>query len=235
MAVGENQGQDNTYDVDIVFCIDVTGSMRPVIEEAKNKMRNLPRDLSEAMQAAKKRMGQLRVKLIPFRDLGVDSDALVETDFFYFPEEIETFMNEVDKLEARGGGDVPENGLEAIVRAMRSDWCQTGWKRRHIIAVLTDAPAIPFEDTSKNHLPDGPASLAEMQEWWEAGVGSMQPDARRLVLFAPDTEIWNALGEWDLTEYFPSQAGEGCQEIDMKKIIDRLVRSINATADDSLQ
>lgn len=103
---------------------------------------------------------------------------------------------------------------------MRSDWCTTGWKRRHIIIVFTDASAIPLD--KGNHLPDAPKELKELQDWWDNGVpgGNMEANARRMIIFAPDAQPWNIMQGWDLVDFFPSAAGKGCGDLDMEKIID---------------
>ncbi len=93
------------YDVDIVFCVDGTGSMGPVIGEVKERMADFPRMLSEEMEEADKPVGQLRVKLVTFRDLNVDEDALTETGFFTLPEQMPDYLEAVNNLEAHGSGN----------------------------------------------------------------------------------------------------------------------------------
>ncbi len=230
MPIGDQGQNEMTYDVDIVFCIDGTGSMGPVIDEAKERMADFPRLLSEGMEDADKPMGQLRVKLITFRDLNVDTDALTEAGFFTVPDQMSDFLEAINNLEARGGGDEPENALDAVARAMQSDWCETGWKRRHLIVVFTDASAIAL-DTGK-HVSGVPADLKTLQEWWENGVpgGNLEFSSRRMVIFAPEMYPWNLIANWNAVNYKTSVAGKGMTGIDMDDIVDKIVKSIAANA-----
>lgn len=55
------------------------------------------------------------------------------------PEERDRFKNLIMTIEPEGGGDDPEDGLEALAYAIESDWTKGGDKRRHVIVVWTDA------------------------------------------------------------------------------------------------
>ena len=223
-------GQDMNYDIDIVMCIDGTGSMSPVIEEVKSNALDFSTRLQEAMELSDKSVGQLRIKLITYRDLNVDSEAMVEEGFFCLPQDNADFEAAVRNIRAAGGGDEPENGIDAVARALKSDWCETGWKRRHIIIVFTDASAIPLD--TGIHDDAAPAELKDLQEWWNNGVpgGNLQQEAKRMILFAPDAQPWNIMSSWDLVDFYPSAAGSGCSDVDIDKIIDKLVKSVGAVA-----
>src|SRR4051812_13243598 len=111
------------YAVDIVLCIDVTGSMDPVLGSVK-KSALFFRDRLEAVMGEKgKAISRLRIKVIAYRDFGdYAEDAIQETGFFVFPEEAADFDAFVSRLDADGGGDVPESGLEALALAINADW-----------------------------------------------------------------------------------------------------------------
>ena len=208
MAFG-NTSFGNTYMIDIVFCIDASSSMQNVMEKVKHAVIEFPRIVWEAFEERAKYVDKIRTKVITFRDFKFDKDALVSSPFYTFPEEEEEFRQCVNGIEAVGGGDEPENGLEALSEAMNSEWTQEGNLRRHIIVLFTDASAVEFEDSKKDH-PQYPAivpaNLAELQDWWEEGTpnGSLQNLARRLILFAPEVEPWYmAVAVWNLTCYTP--------------------------------
>ena len=116
-------GGVTTY-VDIVFCIDVTASMAPIINTVKNLTLDLYDDLITNMREKNNRIvKQLRVKVIAFRDYYCDGPyAMEESQFFTLPDQKTEFRNFVAALEAKGGGDEPENALEAMALAMKSDW-----------------------------------------------------------------------------------------------------------------
>ncbi len=71
------------YTVDLVFCIDATGNMNPVINMVKNNALSFYSDLMNALNAKGKRVESVRIKVIAFRDYLEDKDdAMLVTDFF---------------------------------------------------------------------------------------------------------------------------------------------------------
>ena len=106
------------YKVDIVMCIDITGSMQDCIDTVKNRALQFWPDLQDALKAASKNVSDVRVKVIGFRDFEADgSSSLQESRYFNLsdqgssdPEEYKQF---VSNLVADGGGDEPENSLSA--------------------------------------------------------------------------------------------------------------------------
>ena len=180
------------------------------------------------MESHSKSVQQLRIKVIAFRDFGVDSEPLVESKFFVLNEdgEAEAFHDFVNAIEASGGGDLPENSLEALAVAMKSEWVTTGSIRRHVIMMFTDAAALPLgEKAGCPGYPEGmPADIAELHDWWEGQ--EMEKRAKRLLVFAPDMEPWSNMVDWTNTFHTASQAGAGCTEADMGVCITLLVNSI---------
>lgn len=218
-------GQGLDYNVDLVMCIDGTGSMGHIIKEVKNNALTFYQKFVLAMEAESKSVQQLRVKVILFRDLGVDSEAMVESKFFTLGEEgeDEAFHSFVESIEAVGGGDIPENSLEALALAINSDWVTTGSVRRHVIHMYTDAPALKLgEKSSSPNYPAGmPADLAELREWWDGQ--RMEARAKRLQIFAPDTEPWSDVATWDNTFHVPEL---DLKSTDIDTCIHLLVKSI---------
>lgn len=134
--------EDVTYYVDVVMCIDATGSMDPILDEVRNTALTLNERFMQAMEDSGKRAEQFRVKVVVFRDYMIDSEPMKESDFFVLPDQKEAFKRFLDAIEATGGGDEPENGLEAIATALQSDWVQEGHKQRHVVLMFTDASAL---------------------------------------------------------------------------------------------
>lgn len=116
------------YDLDIVFIIDTTLSMR---EEMPIFQKNFPYIMEEIL----KRCKYPRVAFIFFRDYG---------DIFLFrPYDFIENLKEIDQIVKsiiiEGGGDIPEATYEAIV-AMK----QLSFRSENRISFLiTDAPAHP--------------------------------------------------------------------------------------------
>jgi hypothetical protein len=223
------------YAVDIVLCIDITASMRPVLENVKTSAISFHDKLSRVMAEKGKSISQLRVKVIGFRDFGDRADdALEETDFFILPDQIDDYEAAVRKLEPRGGGDIPESGLEALALAVRSPWERGLDRRRHVVVLFTDAPAHPLGTSAAVTSMTYPQSIARseddlFEEWGyqSSEVAVMENSAKRLLLFAPETEPWRSISEnWNNTIFFPSQAGEGLDEWEMDEIIQTIVNSL---------
>lgn len=219
-----SQGLD--YNVDIVMCIDATGSMSHIINDVKANALSFYQKFKAEMELKQKSVQQLRIKVIVFRDYGCDPEPMEESRFFTLDKDSAAFHDFVNKITASGGGDVAENSLEAIALAMKSDWVKTGTKRRHVIIVWTDAPALAFDErkNTANYPADMPADLSELHEWWEGQ--EMDAKAKRLLIFAPDMAPWSDMIDWRNAFHQASRAGEGCSDTDIKTCIHMLVNSI---------
>lgn len=221
-----------TYNVDMVFCIDCTGSMDNIIDIVKNNALNFYQDVTNVMEEKHKHISQLRVRVVAFRDYLADGkDAMLVTNFFKLPEEAAEFEKCVRSLKAEGGGDDPEDGLEALAYAIKSKWDTEGMKRRQVIVVWTDAAthALGFGRSSEFY-PNGMAKdLQELSSWWGGGQekGYMDNNAKRLVLYAPDEPAWNVISaNWDNVLHFPSTAGDGLSELEYGEIINTITNTI---------
>ena len=134
-----------TYHVDLVFVIDATGSMTDLIDLVKTNALNFYPDLMRVMEEKKKVIDSLRIKVVAFRDYIEDrEDAMLRTNFFTLPKDDMVFRDTVNSIEAFGGGDEPEDGLEALAFAIRSKWSDGGVRRRQIIVVWSDASTHPI-------------------------------------------------------------------------------------------
>ncbi len=233
----DGQQYNGEYYVDIVMCIDATGSMKPIIEEVKSNAMSFYQMFIDQMEESDKEVSQLRVKVIAFRDYGEDKEPMQESKFFLLPSENEGFHDFVSKIEATGGGDAAENALEAIALALKSDWTTGGDKRRHCILVFSDAPALELGARAGSaSYPSGmPRDLSQLGAWWHSTDQSLhsnyQPSAGRLVAFVPNAEPWTSLQTW--SRYWPafSQASTGLSEVDIQSAVDLLVGSCNSTAE----
>ena len=228
---GQQMGE---YYVDIVMCIDATGSMSPIIEEVKANAISLYQKFVDQMEENDKDVAQLRIKVIAFRDYGCDDEPMVESEFFNLPDQNDAFRSFVSSIEAKGGGDGPENALEAIALALKSDWtAEPGVKKRHAILVFSDAPALPLgERAGSAKYPSGlPANLAQLGAWWEGTdptfSSAYQPIAGRLVAFVPDAEPWTDMQAWNRFWGAFSAAGTGLADVDIQAVFDLRVGSID--------
>lgn len=218
------------YYVDLTFCIDATQSMYNVIDMVKNNALNFYQDVMAAMAQKDKTIARMRISIIAFRDYKYDhEDAMLQTDFFTLPDDSVLFRNIVTGIEAKGGGDDPEDGLEALAYAIRSDWdrSQSG-KHRHVIVIWTDAATheLGFGAGDSNYPSDLPRDFGELTRWWDKDE-YISKDDRRLVIFAPDEPYWNTISDnWDNVIHFQSIAGQGMMEVEYSQIIDVISNTI---------
>jgi hypothetical protein len=219
-----------SYAVDIVFCIDVTGSMTPIIDQVKANALRFYDDVQRNLTEKGKNVDQLRVRVLAFRDFEADGvAALQESPFFPLPAERAGFSDFVNGLIAEGGGDAPESGLEALALAINSPWTTSGDRRRQVIVVWTDQPAQPLDGSG---LPADlssrvPADFSALTDLWENEQGPMGSSSKRLILFAPDGPGWSDISAvWENVVHHPSQAGGGLSEVDYGTIIDSIGNSV---------
>jgi hypothetical protein len=219
-----------TYAVDIVFCIDVTGSMTPILDAVKANALRFYDDVQQNLTAKGKNVDELRVRVVAFRDLVADGEAAMEeSPFFSLPAELSAFSEFVNGLRAEGGGDAPESGLEAVALAMSSPWTTRGDRRRQVIVVWTDQPAHPLDAAAlPAELSDRvPADFSALTDVWEDAQGPLGASSKRLILFAPDGPGWSDIsGVWENVVHHPSQAGGGLSEVDYGTIVDSIGNSV---------
>lgn len=229
-------GQSMDYTVDMVFCIDGTGSMEDVtgakvkiINMVKQNAINFYSDFNNTMAGKGKKVRQLRVRIVVFRDYMADGEyAMMVTDFFQLPQQAADFEACVNSIHADGGGDIPEDGLEGLAYAIKSKWTEEGAKKRQVIVVWTDADAHALGFGSKSRFyPDGmPQDLGELSDWWD-DPELMRQNEKRLVLFAPDEGNWKYISDnWNLTWHIPSVAGNGLAERNYTEILNLIANSV---------
>jgi len=222
--------QGLSYHVDIVMCIDATGSMSPIIGKVKENALRFYDDLATLMRQKSKQIDVLRVKVIAFRDYYVDGDKSMETsEFLTLPDQKDEFKKFIDAIQADGGGDEPENGLEALSLAIQSDWSKEGDKRRQIILLWTDASthALEFKAESKpqNYPVSTPKNFDDLSDLWDGQT--MSRASKRLIMYTPDAYAWTDIANhWENTIQYPSKAGEGLNEVDYQTILDAIANSV---------
>lgn len=221
------------YNVDLVFCIDATASMEEfdggqdrIINMVKRNCLNFHSDFCRRVEEKGKKVNQLRIRIIAFRDYLADGGhAMLETDFLRLPQQMAEFEACIQSIRADGGGDVPEDGLEALAYAINSKWVKTPGKKRHVIVLWTDAGTHPLGYGKQSpHYPLNMAKdLGELGEWWD----EMDFFAKRLVLFAPNEEGWTYVkNHWDNVLHTASVAGNGLAETSYEEILNSVVNSV---------
>ena len=181
---------DNILNVDVVMCIDVTGSMNDIISTVKNNAISFYDVFKNKCEDESILLESLSTQVIAFRDKNSDSNWLQTSSTFSLPSQSADFKSFVSGLYAMGGGDTPESGLEALQTAFnKTDWGADDGYHRQVVILWTDAPYLT--GTYSN------VELNSLATQWNA-----MPSGRRLILFAPygtdgtNSGSWGNLDEW---------------------------------------
>lgn len=231
--MGSNYRNRMTYEVDLVFCIDATMSMDIILDKVKENAINFYQDFQNIMDEKGKKISQLRIRLIAFRDYYYDKqNAMMVTDFFHLPEDSPDFEACIKSIIPDGGGDAPEDGLEALAYAMKSDWCDGSAKKRHVIVIWSDDATheLGFGKSAPNY-PTGMAKdFNELTEWWGSrrNPGIMDENAKRLLIFAPDKPGWSTIrNNWNNVIHAITEDYDwGLSKVEYTEILDAICNSI---------
>tara|TARA_B100000579_G_scaffold429794_1_gene442131 strand:+ start:299 stop:970 length:672 start_codon:yes stop_codon:yes gene_type:complete len=219
-----------SYHIDIVMCIDATGSMKPVIDMVKDNALQFDQRLKAALAEKEKIVDKLRIRLVVYRDIVEDGldNALLASDFLTLPDEQEKFRDFIESISAFGGGDEPESGLEALVTAMNSPWTREGDKKRHLVVLFTDAPAHKLESIPSSladYPEDMPKTFEEFVDMWEGQL--MDESAKRMLIFAPRVYPWeDVANSCDEVYMIESKAGQGLVDKHYDEIFKGIVNSV---------
>lgn len=193
---------------DVVFLIDVTGSMSPIIDALRTNIEAFVDSLSsgDANNAAPVR--DWRGKVVGYRDIdAAHAEGLSWFEDNPFVRDTSMLKAQLAALRAQGGGDEPESLLDALYKVATMEALPKGaqsedpnkWRYRsdaaRVVVVFTDA------------------SFKETMTLPEAKGGSLQDVANvvmanRIILslFAPNMEGYDRLSqidksEWEVVEY----------------------------------
>ncbi len=185
------------YSLDIVMCMDATGSMGGLLNAIKSKAEKFYSELQEAMLEHDKYTEKMQVRVVVFRDYYSDSKPMTESPFFIMPDKSKDYKRALKDAYADGGGDTPESGLEALSLSVMSDWNITGKHIRQIVVLWTDADAIALDDPRRKSVSKIPAKVPADFAGLTAEWSKISKSAR-LVLFAPKTGYWEQIDkEWN--------------------------------------
>jgi FHA domain/von Willebrand factor type A domain len=127
--------------VDIVFVLDVTESMQPYIDAVKQNIINFANDLASNNR-------DYRLGLVTFEDYVVSASADCNCDYRnQMTSNVNQFIGWVGSLHAGGGGDIPEDQLDALDYAAKFPFRP---QAQGIVIIVTDAPPHHDGDGSEN-------------------------------------------------------------------------------------
>jgi Mg-chelatase subunit ChlD len=133
--------------VEVVFCLDTTGSMSGLIDAAKQKIWSISNQI-----ASGKPTPDLKIGLVGYRDKG---DAYV-TKVFDLSDDLDAVHANLKTFQAQGGGDGPEHVNQALHDAVHK--IKWGDKKSdlRIVFLVGDAPPhmdygddVKFDETCK--------------------------------------------------------------------------------------
>ena len=224
---------------DIVFLIDVSGSMAPVIDALRRNVEVFIDSLSGADANNAAPVKDWRAKVVGFRDAEHDRDWYQDHPFV---RDAVALKAQLASLRAEGGGDEPESLLDALYKLATMEATPKGaqseeankWRYRsdaaRVVVVFTDAT---FRETMS--IP-------------EAKGGALQDVANvvmanRIILsiFAPNFEVYDRLSqidksEWEVVEYeglTPQQALQKytSDQANFRNTLKQLAASVSKSAE----
>lgn len=182
---------DNILTVDVVMCIDVTGSMSDIINTVKRNAISFYDLFNASCEEEGIQLAALNAQVIAFRDKNADYNWLQISDTYSLPSQRTDYNTFVNGLYASGGGDTPESGLEALQTAFnKTDWGVDDGYHRQVVILWTDAPYLIGERYTD-------ITLSSLESLWDS-----MPSGRRLILFAPygtsdsNGASWGNLDDW---------------------------------------
>jgi hypothetical protein len=193
---------------DVVFLIDVSGSMAPIIDALRKNVEAFVDSLSSGGANNAAPVRDWRGKVVGYRDIEASSSEGLEwMEDHPFVRDTAALKAQLASLKAQGGGDEPESLLDALYKVATMEATPKGsqsedpgkWRYRsdaaRVVVVFTDA------------------SFKETMSIPEAKGGSLQDVANvvmanRIILslFAPNFEGYDRLSqidksEWEMVEY----------------------------------
>lgn len=227
---------------DIVFLVDVSGSMSPCIDALRRNIEAFIDSLSrgDANNAAPVR--DWRSKVVGYRDIeAAQGEGLPWIIDNPFVRDAGALKTQLGTLQANGGGDEPESLLDALYKVASMEAVPKGsqtedpakWRYRsdaaRVVIVFTDAS---FKETIS--LP-------------EAKGGSLQDVANLVManriilsLFAPNFEGYDRLSqidksEWEVVEYEGLNPQEALQKftsdpVNFRNTLKQLAASVSRSA-----
>jgi Mg-chelatase subunit ChlD len=138
-APGERK--DSKPQVEVVFCLDTTGSMGGLLEGAKQKIWSIVNQI-----ASGRPIPEVKVGLCAFRDRG---DVYI-TKLFELTTDLDEVHKNLKGFKAEGGGDTPESVNQALNESVaKFKWSKDKETLRIIFLVGDAPPHMDYKDDVK--------------------------------------------------------------------------------------
>jgi len=224
--------------VDIVFLVDVTGSMGSCIEALKNNISTFIDVLTTQDANNSCPVKDWRARVVGYRDFEADSEPFVDQPFVADASQLKS---QLALLKADGGGDEPESLLDALYKVISIGQTEKGaepdprkWRYRssaaRVVVVFTDAS---YKETMV---------IPEAKGGTYMDIANLAVNDRIILsIFAPDMPCYDHLAEIDKSEYEaipvdsdgPQKALERytADKEHFKKTLTQLARSVSKSAE----
>ena len=142
--------------LDIMFIMDLTGSMGIWLNEAKKSIKKIMEEITDNNPGSK-----IRISFIGYRDF-LEEKEVRKYDNQQFTENLEEFDNFLSKLDCSGGGDEPEDVVGALQQALNMNWESNA----KYAVLVCDAPCHgkEYHNISYDKFPDGDPSGVTLEE-----------------------------------------------------------------------
>jgi len=157
----ESEIKEGIKGIDIVFCIDTTGSMAPYLESIKNMIRSIISEGKDFIKKLKLDVGEIfKIGFVAYRDHGdekiKDSYLTKKLDFTNNDDQINFFL---DSLQTKGGLDIAEAVLDSLKETLSLKWRKDSQK---FLIHFLDAPPHGSEYSTKSRFQEGcPCKILE--------------------------------------------------------------------------
>ncbi|RYZ05454.1 MAG: VWA domain-containing protein [Myxococcales bacterium] len=228
---------------DLVFVVDVSGSMAPCIDALRKNIEAFIDSLSKGDGNSVAPVRDWRGKVVGYRDIeSAESEGLPWIVENPFVRDVSALKSQLAQLKAEGGGDEPESLLDTLYKVASMPAVPKGtqtedpekWRYRsdaaRVVIVFTDA------------------SFKETMSLPEAKGGSLQDVANvvmanRIILslFAPNFEGYDRLSqidksEWEVVEYDGLGPQEALQKftsdpVNFRTTLKQLAASVSRSAE----
>ena len=228
---------------DLVFLVDVSGSMSTCIDALRKNIETFIDSLSRGDANNASPVRDWRAKVVGYRDIeAAESEGLPWIVNNEFVRDAATLKSQLAALQANGGGDEPESLLDALYQVATMEATPKGsqtedagrWRYRsdaaRVVIVFTDA------------------SFKETLNIQQAKGGSLQDVANVIManriilsLFAPNFEGYDRLSqidksEWEVVEYEGLNPQEALQKftsdpVNFRTTLKQLAASVSRSAE----
>lgn len=120
------------YNADVCLCIDRSVCNNPLYSTLVGNLSRIRHDINTVFEEKATLLTNLRIRFVFFGNNYGDDQSIIQSPFF-MPYEQEQISNFIHRSRVH-----PANGMEALECAMKSEWCAEGWRKRHIIVLITE-------------------------------------------------------------------------------------------------